>query len=586
MPTKKRNFKKIAWWVGGVLLVLIVLLGGAAIYLGQKWKPLLSTKLKAGVAEASNQLYHIDFKDVHLNLISGNAVLDSITLSPDTNVYNQLKLQKKAPTHLFRIKLAHLKLSRVGILGAYFNKKIKMNAIVLDHPSIDMIYHKVAKREAKKDDRTLYQQLSKSIRSIRIGSIRIVDADFDYYNGTKKLNAIEHLTVNVRDVLIDSLADQDSTRVFYAKDMGFALNGYQSVTKDKMYTLKLDTLEGSISKKTLKIRGLKVIPRYPDLAFSRMYKEQKDRYDLNFKAINLSGIDFVGLNNDGELHVKKLELGPAKVGVFMNRELPPPNFDKGRNYPHVAIKRLPIQTLVDTLQINQVDVAYTEYNPQAQERGTVRLENLGGRILNVTNDSTRLLTHGHALANLTTYVMGKGKMNVKIDFDLNAADAAFDYTGTVGPFNLQVLNPLSKSLGLIEIESGQVQKVDFAVHANVRRSSGNMHFYYTDLKVKLLKKDDEGQKKEKGLLSFLANTLLIKNDNPSKGEAGRTAKIAYERVPQASFFNLMWKSIFTGMRETAGIGIVPMKKMANPKSGPPKAQGKKERETPKKKAKS
>lgn len=585
MPKKKRNLKKIAWWAGGILLLVLILLGGGAIYLSQKWKPLLSTKLKAGVAEASNKLYRIDFKDIHLNLLSGSAVLDSITLTPDTNVYNQLRLQRKAPTHLFRIKLAHLKLSRVGILGAYFNKKIKMNSIVLDNPSIDMIYHKVAKREKTKDDRTLYQQISKSIESIKIANIKVIDADFDYYNGVKKLNAIKHLSINVKDILIDSLADQDTTRVFYTKDIGFSLNGYQSVTKDKMYTLKLDTLEGSISRRTLKVRGFKVVPMYPDLEFSRKYKEQKDRYDLSFNEISLSGVDFVGLNNDGDLHVKKLELGPAKVAVFMNRELPPPNFDKGRNYPHVALKRLPIQTLVDTLRVNKVDVAYTEFNPQTSERGTVRLENLTGNILNVTNDSTRLLQHGHALADLTTYVMGKGKMNVKIDFNLNASDAAFAYTGTVGPFSLQVLNPPSKSLGLIEIESGNVQKVDFAVNANVRRSSGSMHFYYTDLKVNLLKKGDDGQKKERGLLSFLANTILIKNDNPSKGEAVRTAKIAFERVPQASFFNLMWKSIFTGMRETAGIGIVPMKKMPDPKSGPPKEQGKKERETPKKKAK-
>lgn len=583
MPKKKRSVKKIAWWVGGVLLVLLVLLGGAAIYLGQKWKPLVSEKLKAGVADASNKLYRIDFKDIHLNLLSGSAVLDSITLVPDTNVYNQLKLQKKAPTHLFRIKLAHLKLSRVGILTAYFSQKIKMNSIILDNPSIDMIYHKVAKRETSKDDRTLYQQISKSIKLIKIGSIKVVDADFDYYNGPKKLNAIKHLTINVKDILVDSLADQDTTRVFYTKDIGFNLKGYQSVTKDKMYTLKLDTLEGSISRKTLKVRGFKVIPMYPELEFSRQYKEQKDRYDLSFKEINLSGVDFVGLNSDGELHVKRLELGPAKVAVFMNRELPPPNFDKGRNYPHVALKRLPIQTLVDTLSVNKIDVAYTEYNPQAREKGTVRLENLTGNILNVTNDSTRLLNHGHAFADLTTYVMGKGKMNVKIDFDLKASDAAFSYTGTVGPFNLQVLNPLSKSLGLIEIESGNVQKVDFAVNANVRRSSGSLHFYYTDLKVNLLKKGDDGEKKERGLLSFLANTLLIKNDNPTKGEAVRTAKIAQERVPQASFFNLMWKSVFLGMRETVGIGIVPMKKMPDPKSGPPREQGKKERETPKKK---
>lgn len=585
MATKQRNFKNIAWWIGGVLLFLILLIGGAVLYLSQKWKPLLSAKLKEGVIEASDQLYRIDFKDIHLNLVTGTAVLDTISLTPDTNIFNQLKLQKKAPTHLFRVKLAHLKLSRVGILNAYFKKKIKLGSIVLDNPSIDMIYHKVPKREKMKDDRTLYQRIAKDIEWISIGNIKVVDADFDYYNGPKKLNAIKHLSINVKDILIDSAADKDSTRVFYAKDMGFALSGYQSLTKDKMYTLKLDTLLGSINSRTLKLRGLKVIPMYPELAFSRKYNVQKDRYDLNFNEINLSGVDFIGLNADGELHVKKLALGPAEVAVFMNRELPPPNFDKGRNYPHVAIKRLPIQTLIDTVLVSKIDIAYTEYNPQAQEKGTVRLENLTGSILNVTNDSTRLLKRGHAWADLTTYVMGKGRMNVKIDFDLNAPDAAFSYVGKVGPFNLQALNPLSKSLGLIEIESGNVQRVDFNIKANVRRSSGSMQFYYNDLKVNLLKKGEDGEKKERGLLSFLANTILIKNDNPSKGEPVRTVSIAHERVPQASFFNLMWKSVFSGMRETAGIGVVPMKKMPNPKSGPPREQGKKEREIPKKKAK-
>lgn len=72
------------------------------------------------------------------------------------------------------------------------------------------------------------------------------------------------------------------------------------------------------------------------------------------------------------------------------------------------------------------------------------------------------------------------------------------------------------------------------------------------------------KKKKKGLLSFLANNILIKNDNPTKGEFVRTANITYERVPQASFFNLMWKSVFVGIRETVGIGGVPMKKMPEP----------------------
>jgi hypothetical protein len=569
MPTRKRKTRKIVWWVVGILLALVILVGAAALYFSAKWKPIVTTKIKEGIYNGSNHLYRIDFKDIHLNLISGNIVLDSIQLTPDTNVFNQLKTIKKAPTHLFRIKLAHLKLSRVGILTAYFKKKIKINSIVLDHPSIDMIYHKVPKqKDTVQIEQTLYQQISKAIKAIRVGRISIIDADFDYYNGQKKLNAVKHLTVNVKDVLVDSLSQNDTSRVFHAKDIGFELSGYKSVSKDKMYTLQVDTVIGSISRKTLKVKGLKMIPMYPDLTFSRKYTVQKDRYDLDFKELNLSGVDFISLNNDGNLHAKRLTIGPAKVAIFMNRELPPPNFDKGRNYPHNALKRLPIEMLVDTLSLKNVDIAYTEYNPKAKERGTLKLDNLSGNILNLTNDSLRLTKNNHALADLTTYIMGTGKMNVKIDFNLTDKNAAFSYVGHIGTFNMQVLNPLSKSLGLIEIEKGTVQKADFNITANEKRSKGTLQFYYTDLKVNLLKEGDGGKPKEKkGLLSFLANTVLIKNDNPTKGEQGRTVNVAFERLPQASFFNLMWKSVFVGIRETVGIGAVPMKPMPEPKSG-------------------
>ena len=155
-------------------------------------------------------------------------------------------------------------------------------------------------------------------------------------------------------------------------------------------------------------------------------------------------------------------------------------------------------------------------------------------------------------------------MNVKIDFNLTDKNGAFSYVGNIGSFDLKVLNPLSKSLGLVAIEQGKVQKASFNINANLKRSSGQVIFYYNDLKVNLLKEDEDGEKKKKGLLSFLANTILIKNDNPTKGESVRKANVTFEREPQASFFNLMWKSVFVGIRETVGIGAVPMKKMPKP----------------------
>ena len=438
-----------------------------------------------------------------------------------------------------------------------------MNAIVLDKPSINMIYYKVPKKpDTVKEEKTLYQQISKSLKSIHIGSISILDADFDYINGatSKTLNSVKHLNVNVKDILIDSLSQYDTTRFYHTRDIAFELTGYRALSKDKMYTTKVDTIKGSATGKTIEITGLQMIPMYPELQFSRMQKEQKDRYDLLFRKIKLSGVDFILLNTEGNLHASSIKIGPAKVNIFMNRELPPTTQNKGRNFPHMALQRLSIPAVIDTLKLHNVDVAYTEYDPIAQKKGTMEFYKLSGNILNVTNDSLQLSKNNHARASLHTLLQRKININVDINFNLTAQNGAFTYSGTMGAFDMRILNPVAKSLGLLEINSGMVQKIAFNIKGNTTGSSGNVQFNYRDLNIKLLKAGEDGEPvKKKGLLSFLANALVVKDQNPDKDKPARTANITFVRPPSASFFNLMWKSVYIGVREIVGIGMVPIK---------------------------
>ncbi|RYG39941.1 MAG: hypothetical protein EOO01_28480 [Chitinophagaceae bacterium] len=249
----------------------------------------------------------------------------------------------------------------------------------------------------------------------------------------------------------------------------------------------------------------------------------------------------------------------------MNRQLPPPNFNKARNFPHLAVSRLPLETILDTLTLKGVDVAYTEFSEQTLKRGTIKLDNLRGKILNVTNDSLQLTKRSHALADLYASVMGAGKLNMKIDFHLQDPQGRFDYKGNIGAMDLKILNPLATNLGLVAIESGRVRRIDFAATGNRNGANGTLTMLYDDLIIELLKKE-EGKIKQKGFLSFLANNVLVINNNPRKaGDPVRTGKIEFVRPMTSSFFNLLWKSIFTGIRETVGIGVVPMKKPPSPK---------------------
>ena len=79
------------------------------------------------------------------------------------------------------------------------------------------------------------------------------------------------------------------------------------------------------------------------------------------------------------------------------------------------------------------------------------------------------------------------------------------------------------------------------------QSRGNATLLYRDLKIELLKKDSNDVKKS-GLKSLLANALM-KNSNPTNGVT-RTEEINYERDKTKSFFNLLWKSIFSAAKKT------------------------------------
>lgn len=554
---------RLKYWVIALLILVFIGLIGLLLLMF-RWKPMISQKLKDGVYNRSFNLYKLDFEDLSMNVLTGTVALHDVSLTPDTAVYNQLKELRVAPANIFQIKLKKLQLNRVALLTAYFKRNVEIKSIIMDNPSINMVHYTVKKPPVEiNEDQTLYELISNRVKSIGVKNIKIINADFDYINGDNgnKMHAVKNLSINVDDFLLDSVSQFDTSRFYYAKDIQFRLIGYKSLSKDKMYTIKVDTISSSTFRKSIDIKGLQMIPMYPDLKFSRKYSYGKDRYDLKFNTIRLEGVNFSILNAEEKLQAEVLKIGPAKVNIFVNRELPaPPGFDKVRNFPHVALKRLSTPTIIDTVKLRDVDVAYTEYNPISQKRGTVYFQNLSGDIMNVTNDTLALAKNNHAIANLTAMVMKTSRINVQIDFNLTDKDAAFSFNGNVAPMNLQVLNPMAKNMGLVEIETGQMQKTDFHIKANAKGSSGTVHFNYSDLKLKLLKEGELGMPpKKKGFLSFLANNLLIKDANPTKGEPTRTTNIVFERTPAASFFNMMWKSVFIGMRETVGLAVVPVK---------------------------
>jgi hypothetical protein len=107
-------------------------------------------------------------------------------------------------------------------------------------------------------------------------------------------------------------------------------------------------------------------------------------------------------------------------------------------------------------------------------------------------------------------------------------------------------------MALMRLNSGQINAIDFDFKGNNDGAHGDFVMKYQDLKVDVLKRDkDTKEIQTKGVTSLIAN-VIIKNDNPRNGNL-RSFDPESKRDTQKSFFNLIWKTIFAGMKKTLGL---------------------------------
>ncbi len=559
MTETKPLLKRIPRWIHIVFGIIILISLTILLLIKYRLEPFVAKKIRTAVNESTLGLYQADFTDIHISLLKGSISFDTLSLKPDTTVIQGLRKKNEAPKHLYQIDVKGLAFRNVSFWDIYYHEKLDLESIVIQKPHITITYNDYKTKEENDVKKTAYQQISKFLKSIHFNELILNDADIRYVDKGSvpaQTTSLTGLNVKVTEFRLDSTSQHDKKNVYYTQNIQMNLKDHKFVTKDGLYTISIGDLSSSTSGKSLRLANFRVRPNYPEMEFSRKYKEQHDRYDLNFQEIVLANIDIYKLNAYRRLAASSLVINGADVKIFMNRELPPVSFDKGRNYPHVVIRRLKLPVAIDSLFIKSTRIAYSEYNPKSQKKGTVTFDRFNAVLRNVTNDSARLVKDHWMRANVSTWLMNKGKMDVDVNMDLTATNAAFNFNGTMGRMDMRELNSLSRNMSLAEIQSGIINKAIFNVSGNLRTTSGTLKLYYNNLKVNVLKKDEDSNELEKrDLISAIANSLVINNDNPDKKGELRIGKTTAERINSASFFNLMWKSVFAGLKESVGFTL-------------------------------
>jgi hypothetical protein len=489
-------------------------------------------------------------------VLRGTIVFNNITLKPDTVVYNRKKKQHLAPNNLVELHIKRLTLSHIHPFTLYFHHRLDIGKVILNEPELNVSYQlNHTKDTVLKDNRTPWQKISKSLRSIHFGSILLGDVKFRYedYSGNKlAISELKEMNLSATDLLIDSATQTDKSRLLYCKDIIAELNNYKGISPNGLYAYKFNHLKLSTQKSQLNIEGLILKPVNAKEFFT---KSHRDKFTMNLDSLQLNNFDFLNYHKYRLLTASSLVLNNGTVQVFGNPNHPVDKADKVKSFPNVGLFKIKMDIKIDTVLLRHINIFYSEYNSKSNKSGSVSFNNTSGHFLNITTNQAALQKNNISTIQLTTYFMNRGKLDLNFIFNLTDQNNSFRYKGHLGLMDLKTINTATMPLTMVKITSGTVKQMDFDIHANQAKANGRFTVLYNDLKVVLLKPDTVfDDLKRNTLESLYANLFILKHNNPDAvGKQPRSFYVNYNRTPETPFFKFIWQTLLSGIKPTIGL---------------------------------
>lgn len=539
-----------------ILFTLLLAVAAGLIYWQTHKKKIIRDKLESAVHEKSGGLYRINYETLDLDEVSGHLSVTNLTLSYDSLQYQSLLKQGKAPPILLKINIPEINITGVKTPQALIDKQINGKKLEIKNPSIEIIYTREGKDSARNvPTREIYEQILGDLNQIIIDTISITDARVTTRNLKNKQNSIEltGMAIQLLGVQVDSAASADTSRLLFAKEVNVTCKNLVWWSPDKLYQYGINNISLQSASHTAGVGSFIIHPRLEEDAFVQSLPAQGDRFDFSLQDITISELDFQQLMQE-EVEADQIAIGSASFKIYRDLNITRDTKNRVGTYPHQAIRTIPLPVAVRKIILSNAFIEYKERNVITKQAGKVRFYNVQATISNLTNRKDAIAKNNMMRADITTRFLNKTPFKVSWLFYLQNPNGRFDVKGTLGSMNAKDLNSLAEPMGPARIEKGTIQGLDFDFSGTDYSMNGTVRLLYDDLKVALLEKD-KGSKEldKKSLTSFIAN-LLIKNSNPAdKDKQPRIVSVTNVRDTNRSIFNLSWKTLFKGCKETLGI---------------------------------
>jgi hypothetical protein len=569
--------KRLYWVIGIIALVLVGAFIGIrkgrkelikarpanALPIKQKEKspidlrPAAIAKLQGLIKDGSRGLYKLRIDSLQTDISDGSITLVGVGVYPDSSVIPQLHRAQQLPDDVFRIEMAMLRISGIGLDDIVHKRDMDIRAIACARPRIS-IYHKLqpynADDRARAKQQTLFSRLKGQIDRLAIDRVHLTGGTIFDYNGDVR-NTFKDVNLDLGNILINESAERDHSRFMFAKTMQLRAGKITMPVGHSGYDLNIGGITVLGGRQTVVVQNLSLDPRGGKEAFARRQKHTKGVFTITVPRITLHDADWWSAAHGEALRAADGIISNPRVNVYMDKRMPSNPTVKRDNFPQQLLAQQKMKVSLRHVEIKGGTLVYEEFNDKSKEKGSISFNNLNMVADGATNVLSEVAQRPIAFVRASCLFMNKTPMKTRFELSLKKeAQGAFKTDLDMGAMGYETVNPFSPALSLVTFTSGQMESG--AVHSegnnNTVRTKATLR--YTDLHMVPMKATDKPEEplKERKLMGKVANAIFIKDNNPSRGEL-RQPEITLNRSKEPNFFNFIWMSIRMAMLKTIGV---------------------------------
>lgn len=281
------------------------------------------------------------------------------------------------------------------------------------------------------------------------------------------------------------------------------------------------------------------IPRICSPSGTRTYRLDPR---FGFGASDAPVTDWAAWTDGGGLRIDSLSIPQAEVESYKNRQVPRPQRVKQLFYR--SLQRLPFAVDVRRITLGNVRARYDELSENGTEPGIVQFDSLSGEFYGLTNrggadDFFRLEARGK--------LYGAGLLKASFRFPSDSLNRRFEIDGLPRADEPAVVESRRDAACRYSDRFRTARADRIPRDGNDARSEVQMTMLYDGLDVEMVKRQPDGRLKDRRLMTFVVDKMLIRPSNPD-GRGTRTADGSTERDPYRSQFNYWWKSLLPVLR--------------------------------------